>query len=57
VTAAIVTLLDDPARAAAMGEKGRARGASMFGLPAMADAIASVYRRVTDLRPGTAPRQ
>lgn len=45
--AAVIALLDDPARAAAMGEAGRARVAELFGLDAMADATAAVYRRVT----------
>jgi len=44
---AIVELLDDPARAAAMGEVGRTRVADLFSLQAMADATAAVYRQVT----------
>ena len=44
--AAIVTLLEDRARAAAMGESGRARVAALFRLDAMADATAAVYRKV-----------
>jgi len=45
--AVIVELLDDPARAAAMGAIGRIRVADLFGLDAMADATAAVYRQVT----------
>lgn len=44
---AIVELLDDPAHAAAMGAIGRTRVADLFGLDAMADATAAVYRQVT----------
>jgi glycosyltransferase involved in cell wall biosynthesis len=45
--ATVVTLLSDPDGAASMGEAGRARVAALFGLDAMADATAAVYRRVS----------
>ena len=43
---AIVALLDDRARAVALGESGRVRVARLFDLDAMADAVAAVYRKV-----------
>jgi glycosyltransferase involved in cell wall biosynthesis len=46
VASALAALLADPARRAAMGEAGRTRVASHFGLDAMADALVAVYREV-----------
>jgi glycosyltransferase involved in cell wall biosynthesis len=43
---ALTSLLCDPARRAAMGEAGRTRVGSHFGLDAMADALVAVYREV-----------
>jgi glycosyltransferase involved in cell wall biosynthesis len=46
VASALAALLADPARRRAMGEAGRTRVASQFGLDAMADALVAVYREV-----------
>jgi glycosyltransferase involved in cell wall biosynthesis len=46
VASALTSLLRDPARRASMGEAGRARVASHFGLDAMTDALVTVYREV-----------
>jgi glycosyltransferase involved in cell wall biosynthesis len=46
VATALTTLLRDPGRRTGMGEAGRARVASHFGLGAMTDALVAVYREV-----------
>ena len=43
---AIEKLMRDPARAAEMGRKGRARAAAQFGIDAEAEKIAAFYRQV-----------
>ncbi len=46
--AAILGLLDEPARLAVARKSARARAAADFGLPAAAEVLAAVYRRVLD---------
>jgi mannosyltransferase len=47
LAAALEPLMQDPSRAAAMGERARARVLERFSLDAEAAAIANVYRRLT----------
>jgi glycosyltransferase involved in cell wall biosynthesis len=51
LTTAIRTLVDDPARRAAMGAAGRARAAAEFTVDAMARRYEAVYRDVLAGRP------
>jgi len=46
LVAALEPLMRDPAAAAAMGERGRARVLEKFSLDAEAGGIAEVYRRL-----------
>lgn len=46
LTAAVTTLLEDPARAAAMGAAGRDRAVSQFGWRAIAEQTVEIYRSV-----------
>jgi mannosyltransferase len=46
LAAAIETLMRDPARAEAIGKRGRAHVAAHFSIEAEAEKIAAVYRRV-----------
>jgi glycosyltransferase involved in cell wall biosynthesis len=43
VAEAVATLLSDPARARAMGEKGRERARERFSVEAMVDAMTRLY--------------
>jgi glycosyltransferase involved in cell wall biosynthesis len=47
---AIVACMDDPARARALGEQGRADAEETFGWPVIAGRLAEVYRRVAERR-------
>jgi len=47
LAAAILELVDDPARRAAMGEAGRRFAEQNFGIDAMLDAMEAVFRKVT----------
>jgi starch synthase len=50
--AAVNALVDDPARAAAMGRAGRARAVAEFGWRAVAEQTVEVYAAAIGARPG-----
>ena len=47
---ALETLLDDPARAAAMGRAGRSRAVDAFGWPVVVDRLESLYDELLHTR-------
>jgi starch synthase len=47
---AVTALLDDPARAAAMGEAGRVRARTEFSVARMAERTAAVYEEALSVR-------
>jgi starch synthase len=53
LAAAITDLLEDPARAAAMGEAGRRRAVEHFSWSTIADRTMQLYRSVAGATPGT----